>query len=369
MKKFVISLFLILGIFLGSVFIPFCGNQSGRVYADEIKNIDVHTNNSVVGFNLRKSGQKIDKTLIQKLKFMGFDEKTICMYCFDNFNSKLALLKEKTDIEPINSGFKTINGMLEITKEIDGQSLMEESLFTALIEGVVDGKNDIIPKLKPERATIKREDNEKISNLRSAFETPITGTNQQGRINNIGVALKQFDGMIVAPNETVSFNKIIGDTTKEKGYSLAKIIVNGKYEDDFGGGVCQAATTLYNALLLADVEVLSAKPHSLKVGYVWGGFDAMVSNGLSDLVFKNTTGDSIVISTFCNNLECGVRIYGLKNDYLIQRISEKVDFDSEKQPTISSKYISKLEYYKDGELVKTKKLRTSSYHKLKQINE
>ena len=369
MKKFVISLFLILGIFLGSVSVPFCGKQGGRVYADEIKNIDVHTNNSVVGFNVRKSGQKIDKTLIQKLKFMGFDERTICMYCFDNFNSKLALLKDKTDIEPINSGFKTINGMLEITKEIDGQSLMEESLFTALIEGVVDGKNDIIPKLKPERATIRREDNEKISNLRSAFETPITGSNQQGRINNIGVALKQFDGMIVAPNETVSFNKIIGDTTKEKGYSLAKIIVNGKYEDDFGGGVCQAATTLYNALLLADVEVLSANPHSLKVGYVWGGFDAMVSNGLSDLVFKNTTGDSIVISTFCNSLECGVRIYGLKNDYLIQRISEKVDFDSEKQPTISSKYISKLEYYKDGELVKTKKLRTSSYHKLKPNNE
>lgn len=369
MKKSFVSLFLILGIFLGSVCAPFCGRLCGRVYAEEIKTIDVHANNSVVGFSVKNGKQKVDEMLIKKLKSMGFDEKTICMYCFDNFNSKLALLKEKTDVAPMNSGFRTINGALEITKEIDGQSLMEDSLFTALIEGVVDGKNDIIPKLKPEMATIRTADNERISNLRSAFETPITGSNQQGRINNIGVALKLFDGMIVAPDETVSFNRIIGDTTQEKGYSLAKIIVNGKYEDDFGGGVCQASTTLYNALLLADIEVLSANPHSLKVGYVWGGFDAMVANGLSDLVFKNTTGASIVISTFCNDLECGVRIYGLKNDYSIRRISEKVDFDSEKQPTISSKYISSLQYYKDGELVKTKKLRTSSYHKLKPANE
>jgi vancomycin resistance protein YoaR len=201
-------------------------------------------------------------------------------------------------------------------------------------------------------------------NLKSYFSTPIRGVNQEGRIHNIGVALSKFDGMRVEPEQVISFNSIIGNTTKENGYALAKVIINGKYEDDYGGGVCQASTTLYNALLLADIEVLQANPHSLKVGYVEGAFDSMVSYGLSDLVFKNNTGGPIFISTFCNADSCGATIYGSENLYDIVRRSEQIEVDQEKFPKVSSKYEGFLDYYKNGEKQFEKKIRKDNYYKL-----
>lgn len=363
MKKIVLPLFLILNILLLSF--GGGGNCVSKCEANSnlCKQMGIcYGTNDCLWLSYRNLKYQPNAILVNRLREMGFDDKTICEYLFDNFSLKLEELKNKTKIQPTNSKISTKNGVLEILGDIDGQGLVEETLFKELIDGVAEGENNVFAKLKKLPASIKKEDNIKISNLRSAFETPITGVHQEGRINNIGVALKQFDGMIVEPNEIVSFNKIVGETTKEKGYTLAKVIINGKYEDDYGGGVCQASTTLYNALLLADVEVLRSSPHSLKVGYVLGGFDAMVATGSSDLVFKNTTNERLVIATFCNKLECGVRIYGAKNDFTIKRISESVDFDCESNPLVASKYSTSLEYFKDGKLVKTKNLRNCTYY-------
>lgn len=307
---------------------------------------------------------EINPNLILRLKAMGFCDKIICEYIFEDFNGSLEGLKTKVNNRAQNSGFISKNGVLEVTEDIDGQTLMEEGLFSELVKMVLNSKSEAVAEIKTEKAERTYEDNLKLTNLRSSFETLITGISQEGRINNIATALKKFDGRVVRKGEKISFNEIVGETTEENGFSLAKVIVNGKFVDDFGGGVCQASTTLYNALLLADVDIMQANPHSLRVWYVWGGFDAMVSTGISDLVFQNNTGEDIVITTFCNNLECWVRIYGKEPEYTIKRISEEVEVDPEIYPDTSTQFISKLEYYKGDELVKTKTLRRSSYKKM-----
>ena len=83
------------------------------------------------------------------------------------------------------------------------------------------------------------------------------------------------------------FNSVVGNTTKEKGYKLATAYVNGKSAQDYGGGTCQVSTTLYNALLRANLEIVSRRNHSYIVSYVDIGTDATIAYPTTDLVFKN----------------------------------------------------------------------------------
>src|SRR5699024_1062257 len=101
-----------------------------------------------------------------------------------------------------------------------------------------------------------------------------------------------------------------GPRTKENGYENANIIIDGNYVSGTGGGVCQASTTLYNALLLANMEILSVHHHSLPASYVPLSFDAMVIEGYADLIFKNTSNSPIFIKTICDENNVTVEIYG-----------------------------------------------------------
>lgn len=146
-----------------------------------------------------------------------------------------------------------------------------------------------------------------------------------GRKNNIKKALENFNGMIVEAGQTVSFNETTGARTEENGYSNAHIIMGGVYVDGVGGGVCQASTTLYNALLLADIEILSVNHHTLPASYVPLSFDAMVSSGYSDLVFKNNLDGPIYIRTFADESEIKVEVYGPKFEDGITSLKQRAE--------------------------------------------
>ena len=120
--------------------------------------------------------------------------------------------------------------------------------------------------------------------------------------------------MIVEPGQSVSFNETTGPRTEEQGYHNANIIVGGVYVEGVGGGVCQASTTLYNALLLADIEIVSVNHHSLPASYVPLSFDAMVSTSYSDLVFRNNLETPIYIKTSADEKQVKVEIFGQKFD-------------------------------------------------------
>ena len=168
--------------------------------------------------------------------------------------------------------------------------------------------------------------------LRGSFKTSFYNSSES-RKNNIKTALKSLDGVIIEPGEIFSFNNTTGERNKENGYQKAKTIKNGSFYEEFGGGVCQVSSTLYNAFLLSDVEIIEVHPHSLPVSYVEPCFDAMVNMGSSDLRIKNNTKEPIIIACSDKNDECLINVYGLRNDFEIKKVSKKtgdiLDFETE----------------------------------------
>ncbi len=224
--------------------------------------------------------------------------------------------------------------------------------------------------------------------LRSSFSTSYA-TSSNDRKSNVKLALSKFHGLIVEPGEEVSFNNITGERTIENGYKNAKIIVGGKYVNGIGGGVCQASTTLYNAIIRSDIEVLQVNHHTLPASYVPLSFDAMVSEGYADLKFKNNLSTPIFIKTICDNSTATVEIYGepFEDGVSIQTKAELVkvlphggddiitDYKGEYEDKVLYRgeyyrlkypqegYESKgyVEYVKNGEVVSKKEIRHDKY--------
>lgn len=132
------------------------------------------------------------------------------------------------------------------------------------------------------------------------------------RVYNISVAAGALNGLLVKPGEVVSFNKIVGPRSSEAGYKTAPIILNNEFVDALGGGVCQVSTTLYNAVLLAGLEVVERHNHSLPVDYVPPGRDATVVYGGPDFRFRNNTTKYLHIRTLVQNNRLTIKIFGNK---------------------------------------------------------
>jgi len=130
------------------------------------------------------------------------------------------------------------------------------------------------------------------------------------RSYNISVAASVLNNLLVAPGEIVSFNQIVGPRSSEAGYRTAPVIIKNEFQDGLGGGVCQVSTTLYNAVLLANLEVLERKNHSLPVNYVPVGRDATVVYGAIDLKFRNNSESYVYIKTAAGNGRVTVKIFG-----------------------------------------------------------
>lgn len=125
----------------------------------------------------------------------------------------------------------------------------------------------------------------------ATYSTSFTtnSVNNYNRSVNIRLGVGKINGHVIGPGETFSFNSVVGPRTANLGYKAAISYVGGKMVDAYGGGICQVSTTLYNVVVLADLQVVQRNNHYFTVGYVPLGMDASVSYGGSDLKFKNST--------------------------------------------------------------------------------
>lgn len=322
------------------------------------------------GFDYGNKWKYTPKEILKKVYSLGFNKEQALHYAFKNLETIIKNDIQNIEAKPIESKIDVTNGEAKITKEISGKKLNTEKLYLELFDNIYGNLgNEINIELPVEVLTPKTTYTENLSltNIKSSFVSYITGSNQMGRINNIKQALSKFNGFKLDAGETVSFNNVIGETSKENGYELAKVIINGRFEDDYGGGVCQAATTLYNAALLAGLKIEEVRPHSLKVGYVKGSFDAMVAGKYSDLVIKNNFNSPVFFYTYATDYECGVKIFGVKNEFEIKARSEKTKILPHEEDTVQYKSDGYLDYFKDNELIETVKIRSDKYYKLKPI--
>jgi putative cell wall-binding protein len=179
------------------------------------------------------------------------------------------------------------------TKAADTSTIGEK-----VYEGVINGYQKTV-KL---RLTVKEP-------IPLAQYTTYFDPNFINRTENIRLAAKALDGKLLAPGERFSFNKSVGERTVEKGYKEAIIIEGNSFVPGLGGGVCQVSSTLYNAAVLANLEILERHHHTLHIDYVPSGQDATVSFPELDLKFRNNTDKYLLIRSFLNNNALTFKLY------------------------------------------------------------
>lgn len=120
----------------------------------------------------------------------------------------------------------------------------------------------------------------------ASYSTPLAGRTTSQR-HNAEMAISRLRNVTVEPGQVFSFNKTVGTFSRDQGYRKAPVSYNGQLISSFGGGVCQASTTLYNAALLSGMEIIERRRHRFAPGYVPPGRDAAVAYDTVDLKFKN----------------------------------------------------------------------------------
>lgn len=244
--------------------------------------------------------------------------------------------------------------MFTLTDDVPGMRIDTDRLKQEITASLAAGRSyGVTVQAKPYRAELNADKIRASFTMRSQFSTSYKNSTQ-ARKHNIRLALSRFHGMVIPPNTTVSFNATTGPRTKERGYLPAKLIVNGKFTEGEGGGVCQSSTTLYNALLLADVRIDERHNHTLSVGYVQPAFDAMVNTYTSDLKFTNNTSNYLYLHVKCGSESVTVTVYGEKLPYTVKRRSRVLErTDPPPEEIITSAEYANLVKYRDEVLVLT----------------
>lgn len=154
---------------------------------------------------------------------------------------------------------------------------------------------------------------EAFPDMLSTFSTNYPAANRN-RTTNLILAANKINGTVLMPGETFSYNKVVGARTISAGYKEAPIYVQGKVENGLGGGICQIASTLYNAVVYANLEVVQRSNHQFVPTYVTASRDATVVYGALDFQFKNNRKYPIKVVCSVGGGVANFQIFGLKQD-------------------------------------------------------
>lgn len=159
--------------------------------------------------------------------------------------------------------------------------------------------------------------------LLGTFETHYNASNTN-RTSNLKIATSKINGVILAPGEVFSYNKTLGKRTIDAGYKAAGTYIGGKVVDDVGGGICQVSSTLYNAALLSNLDIVSRTNHGFTTSYSRPGRDATVYYGAIDFKFKNTNNYPIKIVASTSNGIQRVSIYGINEEKTTVKVTTHI---------------------------------------------
>ena len=277
-----------------------------------------------------------DKNLFQKNSLIEGDKVTEldAQITYDE-NQLLAFeekVKESFNVAPKNAEVTVNSGKVSIKDEVIGKSIDENELHKKLLENIngnIDEEKTIEIVLKDTEPKIKAEDLKKITGKISEYSSSYVNTGD-GRVKNMQIAAETVSGTIVMPGEEFSYNGLIGDTTPDKGYEKANTYVGDEIVPDYGGGICQVSTTLYRAVMRANIRSTERMNHSMIVSYSEPGLDATVANGYIDYKFVNTYDFPIYIQGYVSGGVVNFSIYGNveamgnKTYELVSVVNEKI---------------------------------------------
>lgn len=286
---------------------------------------------------------------------------------------------------------KNANGTFNVSQETIGTKLDKETLLNDVKAKLEEeGHEDIIIELPmiEEQPKVKAEQLQSIDSRVSTFSTNLNGSLDSPRVQNISLCTQTLNGMLFMPGEKFSFNDIVGYTTGEKGYKKAGVIVNNQIVEDYGGGICQVSTTLYNAVLRANILPTERYFHSLPSSYIGLGMDATIDTGNLDYKFTNTLSHPIYIEgvigggkvTFnvYSNSSLNEFTYNIVNE-VVATIPNSTEYQDDntlaqgvqkvvKEGTVGHKVnVYKIKYDKSGNQVEKVLINTDNYQPVNKV--
>lgn len=275
-----------------------------------------------------------------------------------------------------------------ISDEVVGVAVNQPQLVADITAAVQSG-NYAAPIAIPVAETlptVTRVYLEGVYTLRASAETSFAGSDSN-RTYNIKKGAKLINGTVVKPGETFSTNAALGTRTYSNGWKEAGAYVGGAVDKQAGGGVCQLSSTLYNAVVKADLEVVSRRNHSMPVSYIKKGLDATINStgNIIDFKFKNNTAADILIRAYTSGKNVIFELYGVPfatTEYdeikltskQTDTIEPKGDMIETLDPQLApgetqikvarqtgSRWQSYKNYYLKGTLVRSEKLALSTY--------
>ncbi|HHT7173086.1 TPA: VanW family protein [Bacillus cereus] len=258
---------------------------------------------------------------------------------------------------PVNAELSIEGTTVNISQSQNGEKIDKGKLTDLTKQAITSGTSDItlpVTLLKPERST---EDIHKmgIKEVIAEYSTPMAGRNGNQSFN-VNKSANTLSGVIVAPDETFSFNGRVGVTDAAHGYKSAAVYSQGKVIQSAGGGVCQVSSTLYSAALRADLGIVSRSNHSMPVNYLPLGQDAAVADYGPDLKFKNNTGNHIYIQAFSNGGSITTRIFGTNTGKNVEVSSQVISRTNDKITAVTYKKVTQ-----NGEVISNGQISKSVY--------
>jgi vancomycin resistance protein YoaR len=223
---------------------------------------------------------------------------------------------------------------IRIVPSLDGICVEVDETLRVWQERLSEGQWENLPLItKVIRPEVTTEDVAGIDRVVGQATTHFR-TSERNRAYNIRLAASRLDHVLVRPGETISFNELVGPRTPKRGFRMARVLVRGEFTQDFGGGVCQVAGTLYLAALRAGMEVVCRHRHSRPVGYLPPGLDATVNFGSLDLKLCNSFPTPLYLRTFVRGSRLTVIVLGKRQPnrtYRIVRYTERISKSREEQ--------------------------------------
>lgn len=204
------------------------------------------------------------------------------------------------------------NGAFVITDEVKGVAIDAAQSVKAIETyfnekwAKKDGSIELVTKIDEPKVT--KAQLQEVKDLLGTFTTTC-GTGG-GRVQNIVTGAKHINGAVLMPGEEYSANAAMEPYTTENGFTEAGSYENGQVVQSMGGGICQVSSTLYNAVILAELEIVQRAAHSMLVSYVEPSMDAAIAGDYKDLKFKNNTDSPIYIEGYVSGGKITFNVYG-----------------------------------------------------------
>lgn len=200
-------------------------------------------------------------------------------------------------LKKTESGFQIISGEQGIA--VDEVRAAERILTFIEEEYGADNKRIEIPTVITEPKG-SEEELAKVKDVLGSFQTSFKTSDAQ-RSQNVRTGAAHINGTVLYPGEEFSTYVYVNPFTEENGYAMAGSYLNGKVVDSLGGGICQVSSTLYNAVLKAELEIVERSPHSMMVTYVQPSADAAIAGTWKDFKFKNSSDAPIYIEGYATD--------------------------------------------------------------------